>query len=141
MPIDYKKYHPEWKTRIRPDILKRAGNKCECCGLPNYAVGYRDLDGTFHPTAGNKMHDKAGNGELKYREARYLVKHCNEHNEDDYKLIIIILTIAHLDHDINNNDYSNLKAMCQRCHNRYDMSNRVKNRKKPVTIPNQQSLF
>jgi 5-methylcytosine-specific restriction endonuclease McrA len=129
MPINYKNYPSNWKTEIRPAILERAGNKCEFCGVLNYAVGYRDLDGIFQRTAGNEMHDKAGYGELKYSEALSLVKHCNDYGEDDYKLIIIILTIAHLDHDITNNDYSNLKALCQQCHNRYDRDYRNANRK------------
>ncbi len=41
----------------------------------------------------------------------------------------VVLTIAHLDHDVNNNDFSNLKALCQRCHNRYDIEFRKENRK------------
>ena len=32
----------------------------------------------------------------------------------------VILTIAHLDHDINNNNLDNLKSLCQRCHLQYD---------------------
>ncbi len=32
MPIDYSKYPPNWKTEIRPAILKREGNKCKFCG-------------------------------------------------------------------------------------------------------------
>lgn len=32
----------------------------------------------------------------------------------------VILTVAHLDHKPENCDRANLKAMCQRCHNRYD---------------------
>lgn len=36
----------------------------------------------------------------------------------------VILTVAHLDHHPVNCDYSNLKAMCQRCHNRYDRNHR-----------------
>jgi len=32
----------------------------------------------------------------------------------------IVLTVAHLDHQPENCDPSNLKAMCQRCHLRYD---------------------
>jgi hypothetical protein len=32
----------------------------------------------------------------------------------------VVLTIAHLDHDIGNNDDGNLAALCQRCHLRYD---------------------
>ena len=32
----------------------------------------------------------------------------------------VILTVAHLDHQPENCDGDNLKAMCQRCHLRYD---------------------
>ena len=38
--------------------------------------------------------------------------------------IRIILTVAHLDHKPENCEYSNLKAMCQKCHNNYDRINR-----------------
>lgn len=36
----------------------------------------------------------------------------------------VILTVAHLDHNPANCDPSNLMAMCQRCHNRYDRKHR-----------------
>jgi hypothetical protein len=42
----------------------------------------------------------------------------------------VVLTVAHLDHDPQNNDPENLKAMCQKCHNRYDVDHRRKNRAK-----------
>ena len=32
----------------------------------------------------------------------------------------VVLTVAHLDHDPQNNDPDNLRAMCQRCHLTYD---------------------
>ena len=32
----------------------------------------------------------------------------------------VVLTVAHLDHDIGNNSDDNLAALCQRCHLRYD---------------------
>lgn len=32
----------------------------------------------------------------------------------------VVLTIAHLDHDTTNNDFSNLRAYCQKCHIGYD---------------------
>ena len=32
----------------------------------------------------------------------------------------VVLTVAHLDHTPENNEPTNLRAMCQRCHNRYD---------------------
>ena len=39
----------------------------------------------------------------------------------------IILTVAHLDHNEQNCDDDNLKAMCQRCHLRYDRSQHARN--------------
>ena len=42
----------------------------------------------------------------------------------------VVLTIAHLDHNPQNNHFSNLRAMCQRCHNRYDAKHRLENRRK-----------
>lgn len=51
----------------------------------------------------------------------------------------VVLTVAHLDHDPTNNDETNLKAMCQRCHNRYDAKHRKQTRK--PNNPNQQSLL
>jgi hypothetical protein len=36
----------------------------------------------------------------------------------------VVLTIAHLDHQPENCDRSNLKALCQKCHNTYDASER-----------------
>lgn len=37
---------------------------------------------------------------------------------------LVVLTVAHLDHVPENCGDDNLKAMCQRCHNRYDMPKR-----------------
>lgn len=110
MPIDYKLYPKNWKSEIRLAILKRANNKCELCGLENYAIGYR-YNNNWHPIehscAGDVVaEDARGNG---------------------IKTIKIVLTIAHLDHDITNNDYSNLKAMCQKCHLNYDHTHHMKN--------------
>jgi hypothetical protein len=38
MPINYRKYPENWLIEIRPRILERAKNKCECCGLENYSL-------------------------------------------------------------------------------------------------------
>lgn len=32
----------------------------------------------------------------------------------------VVLTVAHLDHDTQHNNPENLRALCQRCHLRYD---------------------
>lgn len=51
MPIDYKNYPKNWKTEIRPRILKRATDedgvqRCEWCAAANYEP---------HPITGSKV--------------------------------------------------------------------------------------
>lgn len=52
------------------------------------------------------------------------------------KEVKIILTIAHLDHTPENCDPSNLRALCQRCHNTYDAEHRKQTRKTNKNKPN-----
>lgn len=108
MPIDYSKYHPEWKDKIRPDILKRAAMRCEQCGIRHKWKGFR-IKGVFHRVNDEKQEAAAVSA--------------------GYRVFRVILTIAHLDHNIGNNNYNNLKALCQQCHNRYDAKNRAITRK------------
>lgn len=42
---------------------------------------------------------------------------------------IVILTVAHLDHDTTNNERGNLRALCQRCHLTYDAQHHAANAK------------
>lgn len=41
----------------------------------------------------------------------------------------VVLTTAHMDHDKTNNDYTNLRALCQRCHLHHDLKQHIENRK------------
>lgn len=91
MPCDYKKYPANWKTEIRPSVLKRANNCCEICGVNNYAVGYWDLEGKFW---------KVGECLDKLENTGYdIFEEGNElgHIPLEKKPIKIVLTIAHLD--------------------------------------------
>jgi hypothetical protein len=45
---------------------------------------------------------------------------------------MVILTVAHLDHTPENCKPSNLKAMCQRCHLRYDVAHHARTRRTDV---------
>ncbi len=54
--------------------------------------------------------------------------HTYRMNEKTGKMARIVLTIAHLDHTPENCDPSNLRALCQRCHNQYDMKHRAETR-------------
>ena len=42
----------------------------------------------------------------------------------------VVLTIMHMDHIPENCAEENLKAVCQKCHNSYDMPHRIRTRKK-----------
>ena len=44
----------------------------------------------------------------------------------------VVLTIAHLDHTPENCEPDNLRALCQKCHNKYDAKHRAETRKKAV---------
>lgn len=54
-------------------------------------------------------------------------------NEKTGKIIKVVLTIAHLDHQPENCDPSNLRALCQACHNRYDAKHRAETRRNSKT--------
>jgi hypothetical protein len=99
-------YPKNWKE-IRLQILERAHNCCEFCGVKNH---------TFVP--------KAGTEKLQFPEA-----------------ILVVLTIAHLDHDPTNNDPQNLRALCQLCHNRYDAPHRAANRSHTAALKRDKSLW
>lgn len=50
-------------------------------------------------------------------------EHLGRRRMSDFNLlrmVDIVLTIAHLDHTPENCDPANLRALCQRCHLRYD---------------------
>lgn len=130
-PKNKKLYPSNWQTEIRPAILDRAGHCCEMCGVENYAVGTRDnSDGYFVHAEFISGHDCYGEPSYHnyvgktYKEAKAWCARCGD--ED----IVIVLTIAHLDHDPTNNDPSNLRALCQRCHNRHDRAHRQANASK-----------
>lgn len=114
MPIDYKEYPKDWKE-IRERILVRANNKCEFCGVENHSYGYRDSQGKFHELSAMQVEAAALDGD---------------------KTLMIVLTIAHLDHDEENHNVKDdrLAALCQRCHLQYDAKEKSHRRKKKKAI-------
>jgi 5-methylcytosine-specific restriction endonuclease McrA len=115
-PENRQRYPENWKE-IRAAILRRAGNRCEECGLHNHSIGTRHKDGTFrnpYPGQWDIYHDNLRS------------HHSKQQALTAAGLIMIVLTIAHLDHQPENVDPANLKSLCQKCHNRYDATNRRK---------------
>lgn len=104
-PENRKRYPPNWKAISQRIRFERAGGRCECegeCGQNHYA----EFDDPVY--------------------AEYDIdlpsRHCAALHGAPHPVTgkRVVLTVAHLDHTPENCDDDNLKAMCQRCHNRYD---------------------
>lgn len=74
-------------------------------------------------------------------------KRCEEIHQEPAKWAKgkVVLTVAHLDHTPENCDGSNLKAMCQRCHLRYDVDHhaesRARRKREAMESAGQERLF
>jgi hypothetical protein len=123
-PENKHRYPKDWK-QIRARILERAKNRCERCNVRQYGIGYWVEDG-FQYAGGNIFYDDFQYTES-YSLAREACDHLNEWRDDEPKSIVIVLTIAHLDHTPENCADDNLQALCQRCHLRYDAEHHAKN--------------
>lgn len=116
MPIDYSKYPPNWLKEIRPRIMQRANNTCECedCDFKHleevWAVKKNGkTQGWFRDFQEADNNDKS----FEIKKGKLV---------PNPKKVKVILTIAHLDHDETNHEVTDdrLMAMCQLCHLRYD---------------------
>ncbi len=139
-PENKSRYPKDW-PEIRDRILKRAGHRCEhpgCCA-EQYAVGRWERKNSiwvWRPISGNGPCDAAGQGRewpsmnrLTYTEARQFAADADWEREHLVisPLIVIVLTIAHLDHQPENCADDNLAAMCQRHHLAYDHEHHKRN--------------
>lgn len=122
-PENKARYPKDWPA-ISMRIRERAGQKCEDCGIANYELGGRRSDGVWLkalPSGTDGMRTTWPQlGELAW---------CGNGNTEGsvrLRIVRIILTVAHLDHTPENCADSNLRAWCQRCHNRYDAAERRK---------------
>src|SRR5689334_6543599 len=98
MPIDYKEYHPDWRAislRIRKE---RAGDRCEWCGRANGSA--------WLSSDGGKTWEE--DDDCRDRDVAQALRSYGR------KVTIVVLTVAHIDHDKTNNDEANLAALCQR---------------------------
>lgn len=135
-------YPKDW-PQISREAKERAGWRCQHCGpdgkrctAMQYAVGHWELRGQrgaapgvwmWQPTCGNGPHDAAGQGlewpsgqRLTYSEARQFAADASWGCPDDPPQIVIVLTVAHLNHQPEDCRPENLAAMCQRHHLAYD---------------------
>lgn len=98
-PENAARYPADWKV-ISGRIRARSGGQCEC------------------------------DGECGLHRTNPGPRRCIERHGEPARWAKgkVILTVAHLNHQPEDCRDENLKAMCQRCHNRYDVPHRRKNR-------------
>lgn len=116
-PENLKRYPADWQL-IRARILARARHMCEQCGVANYAWGWRE-NGEFHRVSKPAVIEAVRHGREWVKPPIQLGNH---------KIIEIVLTIAHLDHVVENCRDDNLLALCQRCHLVHDAEHHARTR-------------
>lgn len=122
MPIreENKARYPQNWLQISKAVRAKAGDKCEQCGVPNRvkikrftSEKYKGLP-VFCIWDSGKVHSAEDGTLLGFEHPASLDE------VTDGKWVIVVLTVAHLDHTPENCDPDNLRAWCQRCHNAYD---------------------
>lgn len=140
MPCNYDDYPANWKTEIRPAVLRRAGQRvgpntgvvfkearCEECDARNRAYGWRDKSGRFLEM--DEVEAALRKGQDLFAPGGPL-DHCLYKNGSRTRPTRIVLTVSHTDHDLTNNDMGNLRALCQRCHLAHDQELHMANARK-----------
>lgn len=106
------RYPKDWPA-ISRRIRKRSRGRCECkgdCGLQH-----------FRGNAGRQI-DLPPSLQISKRVFRCQAINGGPHPVTKAK---VVLTVAHLNHKPEDCTDANLKAWCQRCHNRYDAPTRA----------------
>lgn len=118
-PENRGRYPADWRE-ISARIRARAGNQCEWCGVGNHELGGRTAGGTWLPAL-----PLGENGSrLQWPQPGEWAWCGSGGRSEKLRIVRIVLTVAHLDQQPENCTDENLKALCQRCHNRYDAPTR-----------------
>lgn len=105
----------EW-LEIRARIRERAGDRCECCGLENGAIGARLPDGGFLELDGWRPGDVLEVAAIDLD---------GDWRELELKVFRLVCTLAHVDGELVDHSDGNLRFWCQQCHNRHDARRRA----------------
>jgi len=126
-------YPSDWK-RISARIRASSAGRCECegeCGLhqPLPVCECGDPQRNHQDASGKcllRSHDAPC---LAYRYSHHELRRCEERDGEkaSWARGTVVLTVAHLNHEPSDCRDENLRAMCQRCHNRYDRPHRNAN--------------
>jgi hypothetical protein len=113
-------YPVNWSA-ISYDAKERASWRCQHpgCRAQQYDVGQWDGEHWYsHGHFGHELPEAYSQARQYAAEVQFSL--TGDDPEPDPRIIVIVLTTAHLDHDPTNCDPGNLAALCQRHHLRYD---------------------
>lgn len=140
MPIKDKSQYPDNWDELRAQVLKRANNCCEICGVPNYSLVARSNNGTKNNKGESTKKpvfqfidqitdmpslEKDGVYDADTGELLFISEFGGTIPTNPNGLTKIILTVAHLDQNTHNNDLGNLKALCQYHHLKHDRETNI----------------
>ncbi|MCO5144565.1 MAG: hypothetical protein M9895_00150 [Aquamicrobium sp.] len=111
---------PEWRA-IRKRIGERSGWKCETCGAPHMTIVARGSYG------GRDAYMIVDAGEVFDAETGLKMATMKLSAFGAYRVLKIVLTVAHLNHDETCNEDGNLAHLCQRHHLRLDAKHHARN--------------
>lgn len=143
MAINRKHYHPKWRLISRLIRFRRADNHCEWCGIQNALLvrrhGKRDYTVlTERERADLKeligLRADVLRGQLAAlsiapKHIERAVRQLQHRVLKQQRITRVILTVAHLDRNRDNNRFWNLAALCQKCHLGHDKDQHVANRR------------
>lgn len=68
---------------------------------------------------------------IRFNRAKNKCEWCGAVNYESHPITgsKVVLTVAHIDHDKENNRFNNLAALCQKCHLNHDIHQHTQNRK------------
>lgn len=117
----------DWSV-LRAQVLERAENCCEMCGIANGAL--YEAERVELITAADVAQLPLLPGDAS----------PPSHTVEFPRLVRVVLAIAHLRHDRTDRDLDYLQALCQRCHLEYDGMDRVHQRRVVARLAGQSYL-
>ncbi len=118
-PENRARYPADWPA-IRAIIRERAGDCCEKCKAPDRTLIAR---GTGSDAGTYMLMD----GEVRSAETGEKLGYARGSEYSTARMIEVVLTVGHLDHQPENCAPDNLRLWCQRCHLNYDAGHHAVN--------------
>jgi hypothetical protein len=120
-PEDRDRYPKDWNA-ISQRVRDEAGQMCEWCSVPNGVLIRRGVTEDCRRVWRLASASASENGRASGDGSE--VPDSTPDTVSYGYPVRVVLTVAHLDHQPENVERWNLKALCQRCHNAYDAANR-----------------